>query len=168
MTVQCSYGLLRKNEILQDEACNSQKSAVRKGTKTLDLQILSSQQQRISGPNYVLLVRFRQQEACICTIVFIRGAGQELFRWYTLPQDLTVFCCPWEQSEHYPCLYMRRRDEAARESAHKYTWLRAEGGNAATAHEEGPPLCGIAVEAGETRLLSPILPATLVQMGLFL
>lgn len=100
--------------------------------------------------------------------LFIRGAGQELFRWYTLPQDLTVFCCPWEQSEHYPCIYVRRRDEAAHESAHRYTWLRAEGGNAATAHEEGPPPCAIAVEAGQTRLLSPILSATLVQMGLFL
>ena len=100
--------------------------------------------------------------------LFIRGAGQELFRWYTLPQDLTVFCCPQERSEHYPCVYTRRRDEAACESAHTYTWLRAERGNAATAHEEGSPPYGIAVEAEQTRLLSPILPATLVQIGLLL
>lgn len=36
------------------------------------------------------------------------------------------------------------------------------------AHEEGSPTSGMAVGAGQTGLMSPTLPATLAQMGLFI
>lgn len=60
----------------------------------------------------------------------------------------------------------RRRAEAVCKSRTD-AWLRTELGNAPQLMKS-PRNPGMAVEAGQTRLMSPTLPATLVQMGLFM